>query len=88
MSIYRQSDLSSGTIAVVQNIKKEHFLDESIKWLKSKIFNDNKNIKHSLSSGKSSYSIRVDGYNETENKCISIIDVSGTVVRNASTLMI
>jgi len=41
MAIYRQSDLSGGTIAVVQNVKKDNFSDESIKWLKSKILNEN-----------------------------------------------
>jgi len=51
MAIYRQSDLSGGTIAVVQNVKKDNFSDELIKWLKSKILNENKNIKHALNGG-------------------------------------
>ncbi|KAF0701487.1 Uncharacterized protein FWK35_00037370, partial [Aphis craccivora] len=46
------SDLSNSTIAVVQNVKKEKFSDESIKWFKSKILNGNKNIQHALNGGE------------------------------------
>ncbi|XP_008187431.1 uncharacterized protein LOC103310553 [Acyrthosiphon pisum] len=69
MAIYRQSDLSGGTIAVVQNDKKDNFSDKSIKWLKSKILNENKNIKHALNGGEVTIcGARVDGYHETEKK--------------------
>ncbi|XP_060868772.1 uncharacterized protein LOC132943701 [Metopolophium dirhodum] len=69
MAIYRQSDLSGGTIAVVQNVKKDNFSDDSIKWLKSKILNENKNIKHALNGGEVTIcGARVDGYDETEKK--------------------
>ncbi|KAE9542740.1 hypothetical protein AGLY_002651 [Aphis glycines] len=69
MAIYRQSDLSNSTIAVVQNVKKEKFSDESIKWLKSKILNGNKNIKHALNGGEAVIcGAKVDGYDVSEKK--------------------
>ncbi|KAF0691466.1 Uncharacterized protein FWK35_00036758, partial [Aphis craccivora] len=89
MTIYWQSDLSNSTIAVVKNVKREKFSDESIKWLKSKILNGNKNIKHVLNGGEAVIcGTQVDGYVVSEKKCISIMDVSGMGVRIASTLMI
>lgn len=69
MAIYRQSDLSNATIAVVKNVKKENFSDESIKWLKSIILNRNKNIKHALNGGEAVIcGAKVDGYDESEKK--------------------
>ncbi|XP_050066357.1 uncharacterized protein LOC126555480 [Aphis gossypii] len=69
MAIYRQSDLSNSTIAVVQNVKKEKFSDESIKWLKSKILNGNKNIKYALNGGEAVIcGAKVDGYDVSEKK--------------------
>ncbi|KAF0726404.1 putative DNA polymerase [Aphis craccivora] len=89
MAIYRQSDLSNSTIAVIKNVKKEKFSDESIKWLKSKILNGNKNIKYTLNGGEAVIcGAKVDGYDVSEKKCISIMDVSGMAVRIASTRMI
>ncbi|XP_050066420.1 uncharacterized protein LOC126555557 [Aphis gossypii] len=69
MAIYRQSDLSNSTIAVVQNVKKKKFSDKSIKWLKSKILNGNKNIKHALNGGEAVIcGAKVDGYDVSEKK--------------------
>ncbi|KAF0748040.1 Uncharacterized protein FWK35_00018445 [Aphis craccivora] len=69
MAIYRQSFLLNSTIAVVKNVRKETFSDESMKWLKSKILNGNKNIKHALNGGEAVIcGAKVDGYDVSEKK--------------------
>jgi hypothetical protein len=65
MAIYRSKYIKKDTIAVVDNLKKDQYSQQSISWLNS--FN-NPNIKHALNDGEVKIcGSKVDGFDEKSN---------------------
>jgi hypothetical protein len=65
MAIYRSKYIKKDTIAVVDNLKKDQYYQQSISWLNS--FH-NPNIKHALNNGEVKIcGSKVDGFDEKSN---------------------
>jgi hypothetical protein len=68
LAIYRSKYIKKDTIAVVDNLKKDQYYQQSISWLNS--FH-NPNIKHALNNGEVKIcGSKVDGFDKKIQYCL------------------